>query len=161
MKTTEFSIFSDGNLSWNKNETIKQITTAFDKSVKTMFLGLGYGVTFVRNKIMMSDRKMRFTSQDNKNDKKNPNKALARNYAWEQNRLEQLQGRDTRAIDDTIKNANKKISDNTPILDDLKVHHGIDADTKDAKEKDAATMKAGLDAKKGELDNKKATMDSY
>lgn len=65
MKKTEFSIFSDGKLSWNKNEGIKFVTAAFDKSIKAAFLGVGYGVTVVRNKIMMSG--MKFKNQDNQN----------------------------------------------------------------------------------------------
>lgn len=63
MKSTEFSIFSDGDLSWNKNEGIKFVTRAFDKSIKYAFLGVGYGVTFVRNKIMM--RNMNFSDKNN------------------------------------------------------------------------------------------------
>ena len=65
MRREEFSMFSDGKLSWNKNEGIQFVTKAFDKSVKAAFLGVGYGVTFVRNKIMMSG--MEFTNQNNRN----------------------------------------------------------------------------------------------
>jgi hypothetical protein len=65
MRKEEFSMFSDGKLSWNKNEGIQFVTKAFDKSVKAAFLGVGYGITFVRNKIMMSG--MEFTNENNRN----------------------------------------------------------------------------------------------
>lgn len=65
MRQTDFTIFSDKDLSWNKNDGIKFVTAAFDKSIKTAFLGIGYGVTFARNKIMMSGRRASFTNKDN------------------------------------------------------------------------------------------------
>lgn len=63
LRKEEFSMFSDGKLSWNKNEGIQFVTKAFDKSVKAAFLGVGYGITFARNKIMM--RGMEFTNENN------------------------------------------------------------------------------------------------
>lgn len=63
MKQTDFNVFSDGKLSWNSNEGIQFVTKAFDQSVKAAFLGVGYSITFVRNKIMMSG--MRFTNKSN------------------------------------------------------------------------------------------------
>lgn len=51
------SIFSDGNLSWNKNEGMKVVTTALDKSIKTAFMGIGYGITMVGNAINLSGSK--------------------------------------------------------------------------------------------------------
>lgn len=63
MRKEEFSMFSDGKLSWNKNEGIQFVTKAFDKSIKAAFLGVGYGITFARNKIMM--RGMEFTNENN------------------------------------------------------------------------------------------------
>ena len=56
---------SDKNLSWNKNEGIQFVTKAFDKTVKAAFLGVGYGVTFARNKIMMSKYRTNFHNNDN------------------------------------------------------------------------------------------------
>lgn len=78
MRKEEFSMFSDGKLSWNKNEGIQFVTKAFDKSVKAAFLGVGYGITIARNKIMM--RGMKFS------DKHNASGLLA-------NRLQELDGR--------------------------------------------------------------------
>lgn len=63
LKQTDFTVFSDGKLSWNKNEGVQFVTKAFDQSVKAAFLGVGYAVTFARNKIMM--RNMKFTDKDN------------------------------------------------------------------------------------------------
>ena len=65
MRGTEFSIFSDGKLSWNKNEGINFVTTAFDKSVKAAFEGVGYGVTILGNTIRMSGRQ--FKNKNNQN----------------------------------------------------------------------------------------------
>lgn len=51
------TIFSDGKLSWNKNEGMKFVTTALDKSIKTAFMGVGYGVTMLGNAIKLSGSK--------------------------------------------------------------------------------------------------------
>lgn len=52
IKKENFSVFSDPNLSWNKsNDALKFVTTAFDKSLKTAFMGIGYGITIVGNTI--------------------------------------------------------------------------------------------------------------
>lgn len=64
LKKEEFKIFSDGGLSWNNNEATQFLTKALDKSVRAAFLGVGYAVTFARNKIMMSG--MKFTNANNK-----------------------------------------------------------------------------------------------
>ncbi|MBR1953497.1 MAG: hypothetical protein IKA25_00270 [Alphaproteobacteria bacterium] len=53
----KLSIFSDGKLSWNKNEGMKFVTTALDKSIKTAFMGIGYGITVVGNAINLSGSK--------------------------------------------------------------------------------------------------------
>lgn len=53
----KLSIFSDGKLSWNKNEGMKFVTTALDKSIKTAFMGIGYGITMVGNAINLSGSK--------------------------------------------------------------------------------------------------------
>ena len=63
------TIFSDGKLSWNKNEGMKLVTTALDKSIKTAFMGIGYSITMVGNAIKMSNRKIKNYSGD-KNFKK-------------------------------------------------------------------------------------------
>lgn len=45
----KLSIFSDGKLSWNKNEAVQFVTTAMDKSIKWAFMGIGYGITIAGN----------------------------------------------------------------------------------------------------------------
>ncbi len=49
MRKEPLSIFSDGKLSWNKNEGMKFVTTALDKSIKAAFIGIGYGITMTAN----------------------------------------------------------------------------------------------------------------
>lgn len=51
------SIFSDGGLSWNKNEGVKFVTTAMDKSIKTAIMGVGYGITMAGNAIKLNGSK--------------------------------------------------------------------------------------------------------
>jgi len=80
MKQTEFSIFSDGKLSWNDNEAIQFLTRAFDKSIKAAFLGIGYAVTIVKNKISLSNSK--FTDRNNRN-----NSELAKRFRKAQQNL--------------------------------------------------------------------------
>ncbi|GEM_PF-1081782 len=49
MRQEELKIFSDGGLSWNKNQGMQFVTTALDKSIKAAFIGVGYGITMVGN----------------------------------------------------------------------------------------------------------------
>lgn len=49
MRQEELKIFSDGGLSWNKNQGMQFVTTALDKSIKAAFEGIGYGITMVGN----------------------------------------------------------------------------------------------------------------
>lgn len=132
MRQTDFTIFSDKDLSWNKNDGIKFVTAAFDQSIKAAFLGIGYGVTFVRNKIMMSGMKF--------NDKTNKNEALAKNIAWEKDNLAKKQKIEPAAINAAITNAEQKRKDNEQIL----TNAGFDKDDPDAneiKKKDLDTEK--------------------
>ena len=52
-----FTIFSDGNLSWNKNEGVKFVTNAMDKSIRFAFLTVGYAVTGIGNAIRLNGSK--------------------------------------------------------------------------------------------------------
>ncbi len=54
---TDLSIFSDKGLSWNKNEGVKFVTTALDKSIKAAFMGIGYGITIAGNAYKLSGSK--------------------------------------------------------------------------------------------------------
>lgn len=53
----QFTVFSDGGLSWNKNEGVKFVTTAMDKSIKAAFMGVGYMITVAGNAIRLSGSK--------------------------------------------------------------------------------------------------------
>lgn len=55
--STDLTIFSDGNLSWNKSEAMKFMTNAMDKSIKFAFQAIGYSVTMVGNSIRLSGSK--------------------------------------------------------------------------------------------------------
>ncbi|MBN2892738.1 MAG: hypothetical protein JXL97_12795, partial [Bacteroidales bacterium] len=55
LRNENFVLFSDQNLSWNKgNDALKFVTTALDKTVKTAFMGIGYGITITKNTIQRS-----------------------------------------------------------------------------------------------------------
>ena len=56
-KKENLTIFSDGKLSWNKNEGVKFVSTALDKSIKFAFMGVGYGITIIGNEIRLSGSK--------------------------------------------------------------------------------------------------------
>ena len=45
-----FNILSNKDLSWNKNEGVKFVTTAIDKTVRAAFMGVGYATTILVNR---------------------------------------------------------------------------------------------------------------
>ena len=51
LKKEKLTIFSDTSLSWNKNDGMKFVTAALDKSIKVAMLGVGYGITIGGNAI--------------------------------------------------------------------------------------------------------------
>lgn len=55
----QFTIFSDGKLSWNKSEGVAFVTKAMDKSIKAAFMGIGYGVTMAVNAVNLSGIKFK------------------------------------------------------------------------------------------------------
>ncbi|MEE1029828.1 MAG: hypothetical protein UIC65_02280, partial [Alphaproteobacteria bacterium] len=57
LKKEDLTLFSDGKLSWNKTKGMQFITKAMDKSIKTAFMGIGYGVTMVGNAFWLSGNK--------------------------------------------------------------------------------------------------------
>ncbi|MBR3511253.1 MAG: hypothetical protein IKN73_04300 [Alphaproteobacteria bacterium] len=87
INNSEFSLFSDGSLSWNKNEAIKFITSAFDQGIKLTLKGFGYGISAVRNKFML--RKLEYTKDDNDKGKTG---RLSAAYEKEQKRLNSKYG---------------------------------------------------------------------
>ncbi len=53
LNKTDFVLFSDKDLSWNKNEHMKRVFTGVDKAVKGLCMGVGYGFTIVGNAIRL------------------------------------------------------------------------------------------------------------
>ena len=53
----KLSIFSDGGLSWNKNQAVQFVTNAMDKSIKAAFMGVGYLITMGGNAIRLNGSK--------------------------------------------------------------------------------------------------------
>lgn len=121
MKQTDFTIFSDKDLSWNKNDGIKFVTKAFDQSIKAAFLGVGYGVTIVRNKVMMSKRKTNFHDKDNQSG------ALSQRMREERDRI----ARDNQKkhdIENLISNKQRELQNQQNILQTLQ-NSGFDKNT--------------------------------
>lgn len=125
LKKEEFSIFSDGKLSWNKNEGIQFVTKAFDKGVKAAFLGVGYGITFARNQIFM--RNMKISNKYNTN-----NPALSQRIANEKNELNIQKANEQRHLENDRDKRRKHEDD----LRNLDRTHGINARTITARERD-------------------------
>ena len=85
-----FNIFSNKDLSWNKSEGIKFVTGALDNTVRAAFLGAGYAVTIVKNKIKLSGRK--YNNRDNQDE----NSVLAARFRQENTNAQQaLQNQNT------------------------------------------------------------------
>jgi len=72
----DVSIFSDKNLSWNKNAGVQFITNALDKGIKFAFMGIGYGITMAGNAIKLSGRKINKYSDKNGSFKETHDKYL-------------------------------------------------------------------------------------
>lgn len=66
---TDLTIFSDKNLSWNKSEGMQFVSNALDKSIKTAFMAVGYGVTMIGNEIRLSGSKFNKQFQHGAKDK--------------------------------------------------------------------------------------------
>ncbi|MBR5153301.1 MAG: hypothetical protein IKW57_00705 [Alphaproteobacteria bacterium] len=67
LKKENLTLFSDGKLSWNKNEGVKFVTNALDKSLKLALMGIGYGITVAGNAYKLSGRKIKRYSDNNGN----------------------------------------------------------------------------------------------
>ena len=52
-----FTIFSDKDLSWNKNEGVKLVTNAMDKTMRFAFLTAGYAITMAGNAFRLNGSK--------------------------------------------------------------------------------------------------------
>ena len=146
LKQTDFNIFSDGKLSWNKNEGIQFVTKAFDKSIKAAFLGVGYGITFVRNKIMMSG--MQFTKGNNKSP------ALAKRIKEEEKRLQGKKLNDEKVLTTEIDNIGKKRQEHQDVIDAINSLGGFEV-AKDLKSDYETRLQPFTDAKKKASDEMK------
>ena len=112
LNKTDLIIFSDGKLSWNKDEGMKVVTTALDKSIKTAFMGIGYGITMVGNAINLSGSKF----------KGKRGRLAAAQQDWEQQTLATHQDiQDQQRADESARDANQQT------LDDMDAHLGINA----------------------------------
>lgn len=112
LNKTDLTIFSDGKLSWNKNEGMKFVTTALDKSIKTAFMGIGYGITMVGNAINLSGSKF----------KGKRGRLESAQQAWEQQTLSTHQDiQDQQRADEATRDANQQT------LDDMNTRLGINS----------------------------------
>lgn len=112
LNKTDLTIFSDGKLSWNKNEGMKFVTTALDKSIKTAFMGIGYGITMVGNAINLSGSKF----------KGKRGRLESAQQAWEQQTLSTHQDiQYQQRADEATRDANQQT------LDDMNTRLGINS----------------------------------
>ncbi|MFQ6778465.1 MAG: hypothetical protein ACLRFI_04230 [Alphaproteobacteria bacterium] len=133
LKKEDFTIFSDSGLSWNKDEGVKFVTTAFDKSVKTAFLMTGYAVTAVGNKIALSNRKI-------KNKDNHKGARLADAFNKEKNRLTNQKNSDIAEKNLAVAETNRRINDNQNKLNTLQAA-GYSEYTKASKEREKENWK--------------------
>lgn len=139
IKQTEFSIFSNGDLSWNKNEAIKFMTGALDKSIKFAFVGLGYGVTFIKNGIKLSRRNgSRYTDEDNQQG------PLGELWQDQKTKLNQQNTVDKRSLKADLRQARADKQAHKQTLEDLKNNDGINGRTIRAKERDVEAFKVAM-----------------
>lgn len=145
MKSTEFNMFSDSGLSWNKNEGIQFVTKALDKSIKAAFLGIGYGVTITRNQIMLSKGRTKFK------DKNNQDGPLSDAFN-EQENIVQSEGKvQKKNLKNVISQVRHNKRDIKQDLNDL-ANEGIDRHTIKGKEQDVKNYKTSLDAQQNNED---------
>ena len=62
LKKENITIFSDGKLSWNKNEAMRFVSTALDHSVGFAIKTIGYGITVGVNAVRLSNSKIHRTT---------------------------------------------------------------------------------------------------
>jgi len=103
LKKMDVTIFSDGNLSFNKNNKGMQlINAALDKSIKYALLGVGYGITAVAN--AYSQRGMKFNKQ--RGDRLKNDDELDQERARTQGQLDRMETR----LDETKDNRDKAVN---------------------------------------------------
>lgn len=97
LRKEKLSIFSDGGLTWNKNEGVAFVTKALDTSIKYAFLGVGYLITMTGNAINLSGMKFNGKSKRIKQqnarilaDQQAQNQELQNQNAADTNRITQI-----------------------------------------------------------------------
>ena len=143
INNTDMTLFSDGKLSWNKNEGVKFVTGALDKTIKFGIQGVGYGITMAANGINRSRAK--FNHGGKLNDVVNQ-----QNTKFANERANFTASKPARDAAD-----NKEIADNTAIRNGL----GI-ADLAASKAKLAAD-RATENAQRQDFDNKNEIFAEY
>lgn len=140
LNKTDLTIFSDGKLSWNKNEGMKFVTAALDKSIKTAFMGIGYGITMVGNAINLSGSKF----------KGKRGRLESAQQAWEQQTLSTHQDvQYQQRADEATRDANQQT------LDDMNTRLGINSTNIDSHRQNLALNEQRLQQKEEELQNKR------
>lgn len=91
LKKTDLTIFSDKNLSWNKNEGMQFVSTALDKSIKAAFIGIGYGITMIGNEIRLSGSKFNGNRGNILRQQQNREKQAAQHNTDNLNQLAQIE----------------------------------------------------------------------
>ena len=81
-----FNFMSNEKLSWNKNEGVKIITGAMDKTIRAAFIGVGYGATILWNTARKTGSKFDQKFMDNKKDKTGQRMKQA-SESWETDHL--------------------------------------------------------------------------
>lgn len=66
IRKADMTIFSDGKLSWNKNEGIKMVTTAADKTIRAAVVGVSAGIVGINNFIQHRRTKIGKDIRNNK-----------------------------------------------------------------------------------------------
>lgn len=89
---SDFSIFSDKNLSWNKNSAVQFVTSALDKTLKFAFKTIGYTITVAGNAI--NSRNRRFNGNTDQLDAMIERES-AKNQAKKDRLDKQIRGYDT------------------------------------------------------------------
>lgn len=145
LRKTDLTIFSDKNLSWNKNDTMKFITNAMDKSIKTAFMGIGYGITIMGNAFRLNGSKF------NGRAGKMANMRTAYNA---QNDAERATRRTE--LNDNINNADAEIANQQTILGTLTTNQA----NLGARERDLATRKENEKNAKDAYDTAQRTLDA-
>ena len=69
LKKENLTIFSDKNLSWNKNGGVAMVSNAIDKTIKFAGMGIGYGATMLLNAAHLSGSTYGKNFQHGKGDK--------------------------------------------------------------------------------------------